>query len=285
MIGKISDYGARDEIAERVGEACIEHDKVVGFLQGAYFGLRDIDFQQWDNAFVTCEAENFESWMLQQVQNPPDKLFDEKWNTLARSFVKRNGSAALPILTTSAVAAAEAGPFETILTLMEESVAPGFGSIAPDDQTALTNALLEIGRQVSPSSARSIADRLLNAGDEASAASLMPSIYLDAVQSDGGFLYGAVSIEACEDEQSAVIHTAVVHESGEHYLLQGVADEQMRAFKSRQKCDVGEPWPVVTSPEPLNSDDDLDAWVAEVQTRWEGLGYSIKLREEKDVSL
>ena len=39
MLGKISSYEARDEIADLVGATCTENPKTIKFLQGAYFGL------------------------------------------------------------------------------------------------------------------------------------------------------------------------------------------------------------------------------------------------------
>jgi len=80
MIGKISDYNARDELAAIIGQKCTENESVVNFLQGAYFGLRDLDFKQWDDALISCTAPAFEEWLIHNVENPPAKQYDEKWD-------------------------------------------------------------------------------------------------------------------------------------------------------------------------------------------------------------
>ena len=49
------DYDVRDQVATVIGEKCTENPKIVAFLKGAYFGLRDLEFQQWDDALVACQ--------------------------------------------------------------------------------------------------------------------------------------------------------------------------------------------------------------------------------------
>ena len=290
MIGKISDYEARDQVAATIGAACNDEAKIVGFLKGGYFALRDIEFQQWDDALTSCESDIFKAWMVEQVEAPPASVYDEKYVTLGRAYVKREGAGALPSLTKAAVAGADAGPFEAILTLMEESVSPPFGAdINPEDQAALDKAYLDVAAEVSSDKARSIADKLANAGQTAKAASLLGSVYPDRVQG-GGFYYGGVSVEAgdCGKEKEAYVHAAVLVDDGSRYLteIQPKAEAPLRAFKGKlKKCDVTSPWPIRITTEPLKSKGDLAAFAQEIVAEWEGQGSEVKLKEEGDLKL
>ena len=262
---------------------------MVGFLQGAYHALRDIEFQQWDDALLTCRSDRFDAWLVERIESPPASLYDEKWATLARTFSRREGVGALASLEKSAMAAAKnGGPYEAILTFMEESISGGLGGASPADQLAFEDALLRIAGTVEPDGARSIADRLVNAGQEDKAASLLPTIFPDRVQEGGGFLYGAVALEVgdCDGEKEAVLHAALLHEDGSRYLLQADAEEAMRTFKPRlAKCEVESPWRVIVRTEPLASSDDLDAYALEIAMEWSAQEYGVKVRVEKDLTL
>ncbi len=287
MIGKIPDYDARDVVAEGVGAACTDHDQVVPFLQGAYYGLRDIDFAQWDDAFVSCSAETLGEWMVSVVSAPPASLFDEKWNGLVSSYVNKNKADALPVLGAAGVTAAQnGGPFEAILASMEESVQGDFGAAASDeDQGRLEEALLEMAHNLPPDQARSVADRLANSGSDDKAAELLPAIYPDRVRDGGGFYYGAASVEACTDGTEAYLHTALVTEDGSRYFVQPDVEDPMRAAKAKAKCDVDSPWAVIVTPEPLGSDKELGAWIDELVAQYEGKGFTVKTKSEKDLAL
>jgi hypothetical protein len=283
-IGKISDYEARDEVASSIGGYCAEDPVVVGFLKGAYFALKDIEFSQWDDALATCESSDFEGWLSENLTNPPQSTYNEKWNTLGRAQIARRGVGALEDLKTAAIAAGNNdGPFESALTLMEESIAQDFGDPTAEDQAALEAALLAVAAEVPPEQAKMIADKLINLGHEDKAASLLPRIYPDRVQSGGGFLYAAVSVEDCADDKKAYIHAALISEPGERYIVH--ADTQMRAFKARGKCDAASPWPVEVSIEPLKKASELDGFLADHVAAWEGKGYEVKTRSEGEVGL
>jgi hypothetical protein len=290
MIGKISDYTARDLVAEGVGKACVDHPKVVSFLQGAYFGLRDIEFHQWDDALINCKAQDFNNWMVQTVESPPPKRYDEKWDTVTKSYVVREREASLVTLVNSAAKAAEnGGPFDAILGHMEQAVMPEFGiEIPAEARPILEKALMDLAKRCPPDKARAVAGRLSNAGSDAAAASLLPSIFPDRVQTGGGFLYGAAAVESgeCDGEKIAVIHVALVNEPGKHFALQPPLEAPMRSFKPRlAKCQTTEPWPIVVSGTPLLSKTEVEMFAERLSMMWTMKGYEVRRRNEKTVDL
>lgn len=290
-LGKISSYEARDEVAQAVGAACEGNPKVTSFLQGAYFGVRDIDFQQWDDAYRACSDPALVDWMAKQISAPPNKMFDEKFNALMEIYVKGQKAGALPALTTGAVKAAkDGGPYDAMLMKISEAVAPDMGQQTnPDDQKKLEEALVSVAKQVSVDQARSVANQLANSGADAAAASLLPTIFPDRVQGGGGFLYGALAVEAgeCDGKKSAVIHYASVTEPGKRWSLLSALEAPLRASKAKLgKCTAVEsPWPVLYSPEPLKASGDVDKWVESVQAEWEKKGYTVKAQKEKPIAL
>jgi hypothetical protein len=290
MVGKLSSYEARDEVAERIGMACEYNPKVVGFLEGAYFGLRDIDFTQWDDALVACQASGFAAWLQQQVENPPPKLYDDKWNALADALVRRLGPDALTVLATSAVVAAgNGGPFESILMKMETAVAPELGeAMNPADQARLEEALVGMAQQLGAEKARAIADRLANAGSDSKAAELLPTVYPGRAQG-GVYWYGAITVEAgdCEgDGKTAIMHTALVGDPGARWIITTAVEGPLRSVKPKlSKCTVDAPWPVLTSPEPFSDKGEMDPWVAGLVNEWTAKGYAVKLKAEKEIRL
>lgn len=289
QLDNISDYDVRDKVAEQIGAACTENEKVVPFLQGAYFGLKDIKFQQWSRAYEACEAETLTSWLDEQVAKPPQKAYDDKFSALMTTYVDKKKAGALPTLSKSAIAAAEAGPYDAILMKMDEAVATELGGTLSDaDRAALESSLIAVARAVSPDKARAVADRLATAGSQSAAAKLLPSIYPDRVQ-DGGFLYGAAAVEAgeCKGTKTVILHVAEVREPGKRWLVQQDTEGKMRAFKPKlKKCEVeAGPWPVSVTPEPVTGGKDIDAWVDELEAAWSAKGYEVKVTSEKGVSL
>jgi hypothetical protein len=284
MLEKIPDYSARDVVAGEIGVACADHSDVVGFLQGAHAGLRGRQFAQWSAALVSCESAVFDVWLAEVVAQPPSSAYDERYNAVTSAFVTRLGVAALPILQQAAIAAANDGPFSTLLDRMQASVRPGFGQLSsPDDHAALVAALVSVGRGVVPYQAKLVADRLYDGGDEASAASLLPSIYRDRVQPDGRLKYGAASVEQCANE--VVVHLAAVTVPASRWPILADVEPIARAFEPRLACTSDEPWPVLASPEPLLGDKANSAWAAEITARYERDGYSVTLHEEAAIPL
>lgn len=289
QLSKISDYSARDEVARRVGEACGESPATVRFLQGAYFGLRDIEFQQWDDAFINCGDAGLTTWLTGQVEAPPARQFDEKFNALLDIYVKKQRGAALPALTKGAIKAAKDGPYDAILMQMDAAVAPELGAnLSAEDQAKLEAALVEVARAVDPSRARAVADRLANAGSQQAAARLLPTVYPDRVQDAGGFLYGAAAIEAgdCKGKKQAILHVAEVREAGRRWVILTDTEAALKDLKPKLKgCTVESPWPVAATPEPVKSAKDIEAWVATLEKAWADKGYEVKVQAEKGVSL
>jgi len=289
MPGYITDYDVRDEVVRRIGSECATDESVVTFLQAAYSGLKDIEFQRWQKALEGCDAPALNLWMVKTAATPPQKVYDEKYNTLLGIYVKRARSEALASLQTAAIAAAEAGPFDMILAQMNEAVAaPMGGEMAAADKEKLEGALIEVARAVKPEQAKLVADRLANSGSQRAAARLLPSIYPNRVQAGGAFLYGAVSVEAgeCKGEKQAVLHFAEVTEPGKRWVILGDLEGPMRAYKPKLKdCTVESPWSVATTPEPVKGGDGIEAWLAELEKQWAGQGYSVKVQSEKPIKL
>ena len=290
-LSKVTSYEARDQVALGVGEACAEHPKVVPFLQGAYFGLRDIEFQQWDDSFRACADPALGAWVELQVQAPPDRLFDEKFNTLLEIFVKARKADALPALAAGAVKAAAAGPFDPMIQKMGEAIAPDLGAqITADDQRKLEEALVSVAKRVAPDKARKVADQLANAGADAAAAELLPTLFPDRVQGGGGFLYGAVAVEEgeCGGKKTAYLHFASVTEPGKVWSVVPLIEAPLRASKAKAGKDcknVASPWAIITSPEPQKSASDVEKWVASIQAEWERKGYAVKTQKERGLAL
>jgi hypothetical protein len=290
QLSKIQSYDARDEIADRIGSSCLENERVVSFLQGAYFGLRGIDFQQWDDAFISCEAPGLDTWLTTQIENPPNRIFDEKYNALMTIFVAKLGSGALPSLATSAIKAAAAGPYDAVLMQMDSAVAPELGDdISPENKAALEEALISVAKEVGSEKSRAVADRLATAGAHEAAAALLTSVYPDRVQSSGGFLYGAAAIERadCKGTKTAVIHHAEVNEAGKRWLILDEVKPALRQTKARlAKCTPEEgDWPVATTPEPVHNGKDVDAWLDVLEGQWAAREYTVKMQGEKDINL
>jgi hypothetical protein len=291
QLSKITSYDARDEIAQRVGEACTSDPKIVTFLQGAYSGIRStIDFRQWDDAYIACPSDELTTWMTLKVEAPPESVFDEKFDALLSVYVSRMGVRALPHLSTAAIAAAENGPYDSILLQMDTAVQPELGErMSSEDKQALEDSLVAVAQAVSPNKARAVADRLANAGSEAAAVELLPIVYRDRIQSGGSFLYGAVAVETgeCKGEKTAVLHLASVHEPGKRWFVQSSVEDPIRAAKAKlSKCSsLDNNWVVIITPEPLTNSKELDKWSRGLEEQWMNKGFVTKVQNEKTIKL
>jgi hypothetical protein len=290
-LSKITSYEARDEVARSLGASCTEKPKVVSFLQGAYHGLRDVDFAQWDDAYAACEADALWSWVDETVRKPPGKSFDEKYDALLSAFVKKKKSDALPALTAAAIAAGTgSGPFNAIVEKMGASVAPDLGGRTSDeDKKKLEDALVQVAQKVPADKAHSVASQLSKSGSDAAAAKLLPVVYPDRQQGGGNFLYGAVAIEAsdCGGKKQAILHYATVTDPGKRWSIQKDVEPALRGAKPKlgKECKVEGEWPVLTTPEPLKNAGEGEAWAKTVEADWAKNGYAVKVQKEKGVSL
>jgi hypothetical protein len=287
-ISKISDYTARDVVAEDIGAKCVDNPKVVQFLQGGYFALKDVDFKQWDDAFIACESPKLDEWIVKQVDSPPKARFDEKYDTLLQVFAKKQKANALPHMASAAIKASEDGPFEGILVQMDAAVAPEIGDPTPEDQKLLTDAYMTVAKGVSHEKARAVADRLVNAGDEARAIEVLKLIYADRMEG-GNFIYGAASVEAgeCKGTKTAILHWAQVTEPAKRWEIREDVTPLMRALEPKlKKCTEEEgAWPVLVSTEPLQGSTGLSEWVFAQERDWKAKGYTVTVRSEPGLVL
>ena len=282
MLDMVADYEQRDQIASRVGAACVDHPEVVTFLQGAYFGLRNTQFGRWAPALGQCAAAPLQSWLEETASKPPAVIYDEKYNSILAALVTRQGPEALGVLQRAAVeAAGKGGPFSAIIEKMTEAIVPQElgASPTPENKQKLEQAFVAVANAVAPEQAAMVADRLYNNGAEAAAASLLPRIYPDRVQADGGLMYGVASIESCDGQ--AIIHYASVNESAKRWSILNDVEGPARAFKPRLKCAAEGPWPVLATPEPISTAADLEAWVSTLTEQSSAKGLATKTRPEK----
>lgn len=286
MMEKIPDYDARDQVARKVGASCATHAKVIPFLQGAYFGLRNIQFGQWEDAFLTCEAPELQTWAEGVVGMPPASVYDEKYNTIATSFALARRVEALPTLTQAAIAAsAQGGPFNAIIEKMDQAVQPRElgASMSAESRAALEGALVQVANAVAPEQAALVADRLYNAGAGTAAASLLPRVYPDRVQGDGTMLYGAATAEICGGK--AVLHVVNVREPAKRWSVVTDVEAPLRALKPRLNCFSDGPWPVMVTPEPVRSGKEVSAWAATLLPPLQEKGLEASTKAEKDLVL
>jgi hypothetical protein len=283
---KVKDYTARDETSRAIGAACEQHPQVVVFLKGAYLGLKNIQFSQWDDAFAACPSAELEGWLQARVEDPPANSFDEKYNTVLQIWTDRKGPEAMPSLAKAATdAAAKGGPFNSVLEAMDRSIQPtSYGAdVTPEHKALLTSTLVAIAGALSPERARFVADRLFNAGAETEAASLLPRVYPDRVQAGGAMMYGVASVEACDNQ--VILHVAPATEPATRWSVGAELEAPARAFKARLKCKAEEPWPVLVTPEPVADSKGIDAWVATLTKQWTDKGMTVKTRAEPAIAL
>jgi hypothetical protein len=155
---------------------------------------------------------------MKQVDAPPKARFDEKYDTLLQIYGKKAHADALPHMAGAAIKASQDGPFEGILGQMDAAVAPEIGDPTPEDSAKLTEAYMTVAKGVSKEKARAVADRLVNAGDEAKAIEVLKLIYGDRMEG-GNFIYGAASVEAgeCKGTKTAILHWAQVTEPAKRW--------------------------------------------------------------------
>ena len=280
------DYSQRKDIATVIGAACTDSNKVLPFLQGAYFGLGTRQFDQWRPAFEACGSEALTQWMGKTASSPPNTAYDNKYGNLCEIYVDRLNRESLPFLETAMRQAVQnGGPVRDLIEKMADALRPQeFGAtLGEDELNLLGDSLVSIATEAPPEAARLIADGLHQMGRTDAALQLLPSIYADRIRSDGSMLYGVSSIEECSGQ--AVVHWAVVTEYGQNWSLFGILDDRARAFKPRLKCTPEGPWPVMTTPEPMATKANIEAWANEFANERQSSGLVVTSREEKSFSL
>jgi hypothetical protein len=289
MLGKIQNYSQRNDVASAIGEKCSENEAIVNFLQGGYFALKNIEFSQWDDAYLSCESDDLSQWVISQVESPPNQDFSEKYNTLLDIMVKQMRVEALPHLKVAALKAAESGgPFDSIINNMNSAVQPGLGEKMSDsDKAALEDVLLEIAKSESvPTEKAQLIAKQLNTAGSSRATELLPIIYKDRV-SNGIFTYGAAAVEAgeCKGKKIAYIHIAEVSESGKRLVILEDVTEPLRSLKPKlKKCETGE-WPISATSEPISTSSDIDELIGKIRSKYEADGFEVKTVKEKKIIL
>ena len=286
MLTGYKEYSVRDEVAAQIGEHCDSHEEVVPFLQGAYFGLDPIPFSQWDDALISCESEVLGKWIEDAVAKPPSSSFDEKYNTMISTFVKRRRAEALPALEIAAIQAAKgSGPYNDILEKMNQAVQPvEIGEdMSDENRNRLEKALINVANNAPPEKASLVADRLFAAGATTAAAGLLPRVYPDRVQDGNRLLYGVASIENCDNQ--AFIHWASVSEPSKRWSILADLEAPLRQYKPRLKCQTQGDWPIIATNEPVKDKNDVQDWIQNIQAEWENKSFEVKLKEEKAIQL
>ena len=286
MLDAIRDYGQRSTITRGIGAACEDTPEVVQFLQAAYFAVRGIQFRQWEGALRACESEALLDWTRSVVAKPPTSSYDEKYSAMMATLVRHTGADALPALQRAAIEAAHrGGPFTAIIESMEQAVRPrALGEeMSDEDRERLQAAFVSVAGEVGPEQAARVADRLYNIGSHEAAASLLPRVYPERVQSDGTLLYGAASVEACDGQ--AILHYAVVREPGSRWSILSDIEEPLQGFRSRLRCDAEQPWPVLATSEPVPSPSEVEDWADRMAEEWETEDRSVRTRRERPITL
>lgn len=274
-------YEHRESLARSVGEACSEHANVVPFIQGAWTALKGTEFSAWQSVLTLCGRPEVGTWMEGLVGAPPTSPYNDKYNTLISSWSRIRGVESLPALEAAAVKAGVAGgPFNNLVETIQRAIQPREigAAIPPEHKTRMEETLVRVAKAVPPEQARLVADRLVNAGSDGVAASLLPAIFPDRVQTGGKLLWAAAAIEACDGE--ALIHWVSWTEEPRRWAIQDPATKALRAVEHKLKCDSGE-WPVFAANEPLKDAAAVETWLEQMETEQAGKGNKVKSKQEK----
>lgn len=279
LLETIPDYAARTEIARFLGGKCGDDPKILAFLTSAHATLKDRAFVGWSPALAACPADAVTAELERLAAEVPPRGFDDKYATVVALYADRKGPAALPVLEKAAIAAAKGGPFPVVVDAMVTAVTPdGIGAKPSDaDRDALVASLRRVADHATPEQVTKLADTFVAVGAADQAATLLPRIYPDRVQSGGGFLYGVAAVEKCEEE--ILVHYAVVEEPGKRWTVAQDVEGPAMAFKPKLKCKTPAPFTVVGTPGPVATRDAVATWAQTVG------GPDAKLKEEAAISL
>jgi hypothetical protein len=184
------------------------------------------------------------------------------------------------------LAGTNGGPFNNILDTMQRSIQPDDFSkgISDEDQAAMEQALVRVASAgVTSDNAMLVVQRLYTAGNEALAASLLPSVYPTRVQDGGGLMWGAAAVESCDEQ--AIVHWLTFTEEPKRIAIVEAVSGPLRGTKAKLKCTPEGEWPVFATDEPLRSRDDATGWIAEIVGEWSAKGLKVKAVEEKKLQI
>ncbi len=279
-MGKIP-YEYRTDLAHAVGAACEKHPKLVEFFRTSYVGQKGTEFSSWQSALTACGSADMAAWVDSIVLDPPTSNYNDRYNAVLGAVIESRHGAALPLLQKAAITAGtRGGPFNNLLDVIQRSVeVTGYGKqTSPEDRAAMVNALVAVAKAVPPESARAVADRLLNAGDEGMASSLLPAIYPDRVQSGGGMMWAGAAIEACDGE--AVIHWVSFTEAPKRLSVLDAVAVPLRAAKAKLKCPADTAWTIRATDAPVKDRGAAQDWVDTLVAELDAKGTKAKLKEE-----
>jgi hypothetical protein len=282
LLETIPDYAARTEVARLLGSRCVDDPKVVAFLTKAHTALKDRAFVGWSPALSACPAEGVTTELERLAAAVPPRGFDDKYAAVVELYAERAKVAGLPVLEKAAIAASKGGPYPVVIDAMVRAVTPpGIGTKPTDaDRQALVDSLRRVADHATPEQVTKLADTFVAVGAASEAASLLPRIYPDRVQVGGKFLYGVAALETCEEE--ALVHYAVVEESGERWSIVDDVQAPAAAFKPKLKCRTPAPYTISVTPGPVAARDAVATWA---QTVAANAKPEAKLKEEPAITL
>jgi hypothetical protein len=280
MLEGIPDYAAREEVVRALGARCMESEPLKKFVMGL-LELKGRSFVSWAGAVRECQAPELTAALEPMVAAPPAVSFDDKYAAVVDLYAGKARASGLPTLEKAAMASMASGPFAVVIDATNKAVTPeGIGAKPSDaDREALVAALQRVGANATPDAAQRIAGALVAIGATDAAASLLPKIYPNAVQSDGSFLYGVAAVETCGED--TVVHWAVIEEAGKLWSITEPVETRAKAFKPRLKCKDAAPYTVQITPAPVKEEDEVEAWAEQLAAA----SGDAKLREEKTISL
>ena len=83
-------YDVSSKVTDKIGTMCGSNAKIIGFLQSSFITLGDNDFAYWKGAYINCKSADLDKWMIEKVENPPQRTFAKKYNDLVTSYVKKH---------------------------------------------------------------------------------------------------------------------------------------------------------------------------------------------------
>jgi len=291
--GKIKNYQLRDSLTKGLSGYCEDNLEFRTFLQKTYDKMGDTDFKRWDDAYIGCNHEDITKFIIETAENPPQKPYSGKYNTILDILRTKKSVDALPHMEKAAIKAAKEGPFKDILTKISETVSPGLGEkISSENRKKFDTTMLNIAQNIDVTKSIEIADQLAASGSEDKAAQLLPKIYSDVYTN--GFIYGAAALELAnckgkkdkKDKKEAVIHFAEVHDKKVLWSVRDTVSKQLLGSKARlAKCEKEGEWSVVITKTPLSSPKEIKAWSQELLQQYKDKGYKSRLQKEKKITI